>query len=483
MLSLCLSMLGVVFVAGTVLFARVYTVVGDMENRIEQYILMERLSQELREGRRAFADWFAAIENRDTAAADTAVQQVGYYRYRALYTVRLLNADYDESPQMYFLNRGIVNGLSFIENTVYALDRPVVELTAATYNTYYQVLKVFDYLLTYTNYRYLSAAVASDVQALTQNMERIRQLRTLSVVILLVLVGAGSAAAVIITRMLSMHVRRMLTTAVDITRGNLATPDLLLTGPREFVLLKDKLNHMKSSLNDRIALESRLHHQELEHEKITKELEHARYLSLQAQINPHFLFNTLNIISHTALFERAEKTVSLINSLAAVFRYRLEFKQTVTLEAELMFVRQYLAIQKARFGERLLYDVRYNTALAGFEMPPFVIQPFVENAVKHGIEPMEAGGMVTVAVRRLPAADEHGGTDSGCIEIMVEDDGHGIPADFSVSFLEQEQSEHIGITNVIKRLTMYYGRLAGFDIRRRTETGGTTVTLRLPERR
>ena len=442
LLAFSLSMLTGVLAVVLVLFTQLYSVIGDMESRIEQYIILDKLSGELRHGKESFMELFSLMEKRDLAQLKQAAADSAFFRYRALLEVRSLQSDYEKSPEKYFLNRGIVNGLEFINDICIDFENDAPVLKPETYTQYYRVLKVYDYLLNYANNLYLSAAVADDVNASLDNMAKIRNLKITSGLLLFFIVICSSICAIIITKYLAGHVKEMVYAADTITQGNFTTPDLELSGPREFINLKDRINHMKHSLDERIELEKKLHAQALEHEKITRELERARYLSLQAQINPHFLFNTLNVISHTALFEHADSTVRLINSLSSVFRYRLEFKDETVLSAELEFVRQYLDIQKARFGERLSYTISCGGEFAGFSIPPFVIQPFVENAVIHGIEPAEDGGSVTVTVKK--ATEQR-------LVIRIEDNGIGIPENFSVPQAGRaiaDGQQHIGIANV-----------------------------------
>ena len=127
-----------------------------------------------------------------------------------------------------------------------------------------------------------------------------------------------------------------------------------------------------------------------------RELEKARYNALQSQINPHFLFNTLNTISRTALFENAPSTVDLIDNLAAVFRYTLKHNEDVTLAEEIQFIREYLTIQQYRFKERLSFSILLGEELKEMRIPPLILQPLVENAMIHGLEPKVEGGSIAI---------------------------------------------------------------------------------------
>ena len=122
--------------------------------------------------------------------------------------------------------------------------------------------------------------------------------------------------------------------------------------------MKDSLKDRLSLINENTTLEKEIHKKEIEQLKIQKELERAKYNSLQSQINPHFLFNTLNVIQLTALFENAEQTGKLIESLGAILRYSLEHQETITIGEEIFFIKQYLKIQQARFNDRLKYTVK-----------------------------------------------------------------------------------------------------------------------------
>ena len=190
----------------------------------------------------------------------------------------------------------------------------------------------------------------------------------------------------------------------------------------------------------------------------------AQLAALQAQIKPHFFFNTLNTIS--ALVEedpeRAEETITL---LADLFRYTLRTTggTLVSFRDEVAFVEKYLSIERARFGERLGVSIEVGPACAEVPVPGLVLQPIVENAVVHGIAPRARGGTVRISARRL----------AGVLRVVVEDDGPG-PASLDRIF----RPGH-GLSNVRERLVTLYAGEGGLEIGPREE-GGTRVTLRLP---
>lgn len=483
LLSFNLSTLGIIIAVVIALFAFLYTIIDDMQNRIQQYILLNQLSTELNTSEYEFTLFFTEYRERSTSAPDAkeplSKADKNYLieiwntsmnlRTQALYTTSRLESDYEKNPEKYFLNRGIRHGIEFVNNTCQEFLNEDFSLNTESYKKYYQVLKVYSYIKNFTGNLYLAAAVKSDVSALIMNIHNSEVLKKEAIIIISIIVCLSIVAVLTITKKLSRNISEMLSEAEKITEGNFDTPDLKLKGPRELIQLRNRINIMKSSLSSRRELENKIHFQELEHEKITRELETARYRSLQAQINPHFLFNTLNIISHTALFEKANQTVKLINSLASLFRYNLDFKNETNLKNELSFVEKYLDIQKARFRERLSFSITCPEELEETVIPHFSIQPLVENAVVHGIEPMEKGGKIEINVEK----------SENNIIISIMDDGKGIPAGFTLTDNSNEK-KHIGIENVMNRIKMF-NPYSTIEFSRLSETGGTLVKIFLPQ--
>ena len=129
-------------------------------------------------------------------------------------------------------------------------------------------------------------------------------------------------------------------------------------------------------------------------EEYEKLLSQARFLALQSQINPHFLFNTLNSINRTVMLGRREQALTMLDSLSVLLRYNLaDAQMPALLGEELGITEEYLKIQKMRFSSRLNVDVRHDRKLEqAVTLPRFTLQPLVENAVIHGLEPKEEGG-------------------------------------------------------------------------------------------
>jgi len=192
---------------------------------------------------------------------------------------------------------------------------------------------------------------------------------------------------------------------------------------------------------------------------------------LQAQIKPHFLFNALNTIMSFCR-TNPERARELLLDLSNYLRKSFDFnnkEKFVSLENEMSFVKSYLAIEKARFSKRLniIYDIEPNLNCL---MPPLILQPLVENAVRHGIASKRQGGTVKISAKG----------ENEFVLIKVEDDGVGIDKERLNSILNKTIEGSVGMKNIIKRLDLIYGY--GIDIETEPDKG-TTISLKIPLRK
>lgn len=186
---------------------------------------------------------------------------------------------------------------------------------------------------------------------------------------------------------------------------------------------------------------------------------------LKSQINPHFLFNTLNSIN-TLVGSSKEEARKVITQLSDIFRYALDSHgdNKVKLIHELDFIDNYIKIQQVRFGARLKFVKEIDATCLGIRIPPMILQPLVENSVKYGIAPKDEGGTITVIVKRF----------SHMIYFEVKDDGLGIKA----KKVMDGSSSGVGVKNTDQRLRNSFG--PGHGLRIRSDEWGHSVSFFIP---
>jgi signal transduction histidine kinase len=213
------------------------------------------------------------------------------------------------------------------------------------------------------------------------------------------------------------------------------------------------------------ALQLAAHHHQLAQVELKELTARAQVRALQAQINPHFLFNTLNVLA-SLIHSDPLKAEMVTEELADVFRYALEStrQEWVTLDDELQFLEAYLGIEKARFDERLRFSFDVDSSLRSMKIPPMILQPLVENAVKHGISPLQEGGEVCIRAQL--------GSDR--VIITVEDTGAGRRAP------KRGRTTGVGLVNVRERLDHIYGPAGSIQLEEIAPKGMRAV-LTLPQ--
>jgi len=215
------------------------------------------------------------------------------------------------------------------------------------------------------------------------------------------------------------------------------------------------------SLRDRAQrLGAALKEKELNEEHLTRLKTKAELEALQTKVNPHFLFNTLNSIA-SLISENPKAAEETVEKLSDLFRHSLRHteKSTVTLTEELDLIRTYLEIEKVRLGDRLQYDVKCDERVGEVELPAMLIQPLVENSIKHGIAPAIGGGTISVE------AKEEDGT---CV-ITVRDSGKG--------FQSSGDREGFGLRSIQDRLRLLYGEKASLEI---VQNGHFEIVIKFP---
>jgi len=199
--------------------------------------------------------------------------------------------------------------------------------------------------------------------------------------------------------------------------------------------------------------------------RLNEELSKAQLAALRRQMEPHFMYNTLNSIAGLVRDQRNDAAVSMIVGLSEFLRRSSEdsHRSQVALREEVEYLQRYLDIQKVRFGERLQVSVDIPAELLCAQVPNLLLQPLVENAIKHGIAKRVAGGNVRVA----------GACHDGNLCLTVYNDGPSLPADWEAT------QTGVGIGNLRTRLQILHGNGSELQLRR-TNPGGVEVVVKLP---
>lgn len=287
--------------------------------------------------------------------------------------------------------------------------------------------------------------------------------------ILFIMAGVILLISIIISNVFAINfskpIRIMRENMREVRKGNLEVR-MEPVWNNEFSDLANSFNHMTSELKDYMELQV----------SQQKELNGTQIAMMQAQLNPHFLYNTLDTMKWVAKANHVPKLVTLVSKLSKILRASISKEQFVTLKSEMELVDSYAEIQKIRFDGKFECTIEYAPELEDVMVPKLVVQPIVENAVIHGLEDFEDGHIMVEAYAHT---EESGKT---VMVIEVADDGRGITDDEIARLNEPDEDTkkgHIGVRNVARIIELNYGSEYGLNIRRGDE-GGTVVTMTFP---
>ena len=269
-----------------------------------------------------------------------------------------------------------------------------------------------------------------------------------------------------------------------IARNDFSGNDVTVENKDEMGELVQAFNKMKhateghiNTLKEKNEIAERLHKEELGRIEMEKRLDAARLELLKSQINPHFLFNTLNMIACMAKLEEADTTERMISSMSSLFRYNLKTsEQIVPLAQELKVVEDYMYIQQMRFGSRISHDLRVEVDGGETMIPAFTLQPLVENAIIHGIARKEEGGRIFLRIWKRKDK----------IVISLADTGVGMEEEALKRLMDALKGHRtarvgIGLGNIYQRIKSMY---EDGDLRIYSKAGkGTVVQIILPAAR
>ncbi len=319
----------------------------------------------------------------------------------------------------------------------------------------------------------MNLIVKQSQQLYTQFEEQKAQIRSNTVLITLLICAFCYTISVLIARSISNPVHRLIQRMEHFSIGNEFQP------MQENIYSNYEINYLVASFNlmmrqtmEREELEQELYKQQMDNLTIKASLRTSELNMLQMQMNPHFLFNTLNSIHALAQIEGVPRISAMTENLANILRYSLRgANHFATLQEELKIVYSYIYIQKVRLGDRIKFDFDLDESILNCSIPSMIIQPLIENAILHGYTCGQTSGTVLLKVK------DH----NDCVLVTVQDDGCGIDAAQVKQIMTCSENiggtekSGVGLSNVIRRMNLIYG--TGHITLHSTPTQGTTIEL------
>lgn len=276
---------------------------------------------------------------------------------------------------------------------------------------------------------------------------------------------------ILFTSVFSRRIRILVSKINSVAKGNFNV-EFSDNGNDE---ITDLYSDLGSMITDMRKLIDDNYQVKLESETFKLNQKEAEFKALASQINPHFLYNTLETIRMKAYVNKDKETADLVKKLGKFMRRCLEFKDgEVTLRSELEFTNGYLELQTARFGDRVKYSI-YSEVSKDYMILPLIIQPLVENAFVHGVESNKSNGFISIKVYykgeyvMIDVADNGQGMDENKLRELEE----------KLEISDTSSGKSIGLTNVHKRIKMYHGEQYGLSVKSRPGEG-TTISVKLP---
>ena len=338
----------------------------------------------------------------------------------------------------------------------------------------YAVMDQQDYLAEYA-LRLTQATLEQENTTYSSHATRLQRLPWLYFGLLAAAVALMLLLIRVLNRAVVQPLLRLAQASRSIAGGDYTGADLPMHSGDEVGQLTGTFNRMKHAMAEHLSTLNALHREEVRNLALEKDLEHTRLEVLKSQVNPHFLFNTLNMISCMARLEDASTTDQMIVHLGSLFRHNLRTKQQeVTLEEELDGLEDYIYLQQMRFDGRITVEKKIEADPAAVRLPSFTLQPIVENAFSHGLKSCEEGGRILL----------RGWMQGRTLILTVADNGRGMtPAELDALQEKIARSERtgrsIGLGNISRRITMLYpeGRMQVFS----REGHGTVIRFEIPQ--
>lgn len=347
---------------------------------------------------------------------------------------------------------------------------------------YDDATELYGYLQSYI-YSLNNAQLRNNSASYTALSQTFHTLELISMFVLIAVTLANLLITLMTTRATTGPMKELVEEAGEIGDGNFDVPALDVRTGDEIGVVSAAFNEMVVSIKGYIAKiresmenESRMKENELLMDSHLKEAE-LKYL--QAQINPHFLFNTLNAGAQLSMMEGADKTYRYLQNVATFFRNKTNReKQVTTLADEISLVDSYIYIINVRFSGSIVYEKRVDEDYLNVSFPSMILQPIIENAINHGVRDITWPARIVLSVYKT----------GDFITISVRDNGRGMTQEQIQNVLEGktqvrakgDETNGVGLGNVVSRMKLFYKCDDVFDITSAGQDKGTEVLLYVP---
>ncbi|PHS36325.1 MAG: hypothetical protein COA82_01745 [Alkaliphilus sp.] len=399
----------------------------------------------------------------------------------------LIGIDKLEKQVTNFYNTGLVNDDLMMKNIANLINQYEIEADLAItykrqrnvqeyYKHYERSIKIQNFIYDYITQMNEQQIDINSV-AYLELAKHTKLLQVITMVIVINLIVFSLLIVYLITSKMVKPFSKLYNAAEEIAKGNFDTEDVIIHSDLEFKLLAEAFNNMKRSISSHIGelklkveMEVKLKDEQMKNSKMGYLLDSAKLSALQSQVNPHFLYNTINAGVQLSIIEKAHKTGQFLESMSRLFRYNLQKANgECTLEDEINNVKDYYDLLKARFRERIRFEFDIDNKALSLEMPPMVLQPLVENSYIHGLSDLEEGGTITITVRK----------EEKFARISIRDTGVGMRKAIIDDILcrepEKKQTFGIGIRNVRDRLELFYHKTDIFYMKSKLGEGVETI--------
>lgn len=465
----------IIFIVNVYVYVNMNHIIGRIEALYSSNVSLNELSDKLSEVQDGMTDY---LKTKSSESLED------YYRYAQEYTDVLGELRISStSSELLFMKKSIVDlSYTYLEKADEAVNAKRGRNVSKYVSTYAECSRIYDYL---NNYIYsLNNEQFKESSGNYENL--INSLKYSEVFCLTILVLTAICNVLLImlaTQSITAPLVSLVKRANEVSDGQLDGELLTVESTDEIGVVTGAFNKMLISLRnyiekvkDNVLKENAMKEKEL---RMNAALKDAQLKYLQAQINPHFLFNTLNAGAQLAMLEGADRTNNYIQKMADFFRYNIKKDHELTTIAdEIELIDNYIYILNVRFSGDIHFEKYIDEELTYIEIPSMTLQPIVENAVNYGIRNIDWEGLITLSLYRE--------NDRACIS--VKDNGIGMSEDKIDRVLKDEleasalsdDSNGIGLTNVISRLDLHFNADNIFSIYSEGKNKGTEVIIRIP---